>query len=168
VRTNIHGHDVGAIVQQIRAVLNAGASLEQLEQRPQHPQHPQQHKQQNDQQLPKTSSYCSPRDLATRLPSLKYVVGVPSVFQQACKPPTALHDVLAWPYIYTNIINSGIIPSSDLQSILQEGGVRFIDDDLLKYSVPLPCIVGLSGSIDDAGKTGHGHSSIKLCTSRTS
>jgi hypothetical protein len=67
VRTNIHGHDVGAIVQQIRAVLNAGASLEQLEQRPQHPQHPQQHKQQNDQQFSKTSSYCSPRDLATRL-----------------------------------------------------------------------------------------------------
>jgi hypothetical protein len=54
VRTNIHGHDVGAIFQQIRAVLNACASLEQLEQRPQ------QHKQQDDQQLPKTSSDCSP------------------------------------------------------------------------------------------------------------
>jgi hypothetical protein len=85
------------------------------------------------------------------------LVDVPSVFQRPCKPPTALHDVLAWPCIYTNIINSGIIPSSDLQSISKEGGVRFIDDDVLKYTIPLPCIVGLSGSIDDAGKTGHGH-----------
>jgi hypothetical protein len=85
------------------------------------------------------------------------LVDVPSVFQRPCKPPTALHDVLAWPCIYTNIINSGIIPSSDLQSISKEGGVRFIDDDVLKYTIPLPCIVGLSGSIDDAGKTGHGY-----------
>jgi hypothetical protein len=159
VRTNIHGHDVGAIFQQIRAVLNACASLEQLEQRPQ------QHKQQDDQQLPKTSSDCSPWDMATRHPSLKSVVDVLSVFQQPCRSPTALHNVLAWPYIYTNIINSGIIPSSDLQSILQEGGVRFIEDDILKYSIPLSCVVGSSGSIDDAEKTENGHlCSVYLAT----
>ena len=51
---------------------------------------------------------------------------------------TVPHKVLTWPYVYSYLIDFGIVPASVLDSVLQKGTAWFIEGELLKHPNPLP------------------------------
>lgn len=132
---NTYRDDVSALVRQVRDAINAGVPLAQQQQ------------QQRQQQLPLADLSSCPRGSA---------VDVPPKSQQPCHPLAVPHKIVAWPYVYADLINFGTVPASDLQSVLREGTVWFIEGDLSKHSDPLPCDIGLYSSVVDVGDAKHG------------